>query len=35
MTSIAVALTTPDGREPALWASTLSAPCMRANASAI
>jgi len=33
--AIAFGFTTPDGREPALKASTASPPCIRANASAI
>jgi hypothetical protein len=35
MEAIAFALTAPDGREPALTASTFAPPWMRANASAI
>src|SRR6185437_4472804 len=35
MNSTARGLTRPDGREPALYASTRPAPCMRAKASAI
>src|SRR5437764_133856 len=35
MASTAFGLTTPDGRDPALYASTAGPPSMRANASAI
>src|SRR5215831_18231096 len=35
MASTALGLTRPEGREPALEASTFPPPCMRANASAI
>src|SRR5215468_11003033 len=35
MASIALGFTRPEGREPALCASTFPAPCIRANASAI
>src|SRR5947199_3435640 len=35
MKATARGLTTPEGREPALWASTPSPPWRRANASAI
>src|SRR3954454_20215120 len=35
MASMALGLTRPEGREPALWASTRPAPWMRAKASAI
>ena len=35
MAATALALTTPDGREPALYATTCAPPCMAAKACAI